>query len=376
MRILILFVALSVRSLLSFSQGKDNSISSLKLIGQYEIPFNTTFKNTSVGGLSGIDYDAKNDLYYLISDDRSAKNDARFYSAKIHFTVKGIDSVELLDVKTLLQPNGKAYPSTKQNAKLTPDPESIRYNPITKELVWSSEGERTINAKDTVLQNPSIQIIGLDGNYKSSFIMPSILNVQTKEIGPRQNGTVEGITFNEDFSTLYACLEEPLYQDGPKADVTETKSYVRIFKFDANSKTNIAQFTYQLEKVAFPATPSTAFKVNGVSEILSVGKNQLLVIERSFSTGRLPCTIKVFLTDISQAENVSTINSLKENPPKKLATKKLLLNIDDLDIFIDNIEGVTFGPTLPNGHKTLLFVADNNFQPFEKNQFLLFEVIP
>ena len=50
--------------------------------------------------------------------------------------------------------------------------------------------------------------------------------------------------------------------------------------------------------------------------------------------------------------------------------------MDDLDIFIDNIEGVTFGPTLPNGHNTLLFVADNNFQPFEKNQFLLFEVIP
>ena len=49
--------------------------------------------------------------------------------------------------------------------------------------------------------------------------------------------------------------------------------------------------------------------------------------------------------------------------------------MDDLGIYIDNIEGVTFGPTLPNGHQTLLFVADNNFNPLEQSQLLLFEVI-
>ena len=49
--------------------------------------------------------------------------------------------------------------------------------------------------------------------------------------------------------------------------------------------------------------------------------------------------------------------------------------MDDLGIYTDNIEGVTFGPTLPNGHKTLLFVSDNNFTAIEKTQLLLFEVI-
>ena len=57
------------------------------------------------------------------------------------------------------------------------------------------------------------------------------------------------------------------------------------------------------------------------------------------------------------------------------ASKKLLLNMDALGIYTDNIEGVTFGPTLPNGHRTLLFVADNNFNFVEKSQLLLFEVI-
>lgn len=50
--------------------------------------------------------------------------------------------------------------------------------------------------------------------------------------------------------------------------------------------------------------------------------------------------------------------------------------MDDLDRYIDNIEGVTFGPILPNGHRTLIFVADNNFSGRQKTQFLLFEVIP
>ena len=49
--------------------------------------------------------------------------------------------------------------------------------------------------------------------------------------------------------------------------------------------------------------------------------------------------------------------------------------MDDLGIYIDNIEGVTFGPLLPNGHKTLLFVADNNFTVLQKAQVLLFEVM-
>ena len=55
-------------------------------------------------------------------------------------------------------------------------------------------------------------------------------------------------------------------------------------------------------------------------------------------------------------------------------SKKLLLNMDGLGFYIDNIEGVTFGPTLPNGNITLIFVSDNNFNPLEKTQFLLFEI--
>lgn len=93
-----------------------------------------------------------------------------------------------------------------------------------------------------------------------------------------------------------------------------------------------------------------------------------------FSTGRLPCTIKLFIADLNGATDISAV-SLKNNTSFIPAKKTLLLNLDDLDIYTDNLEGFTFGPVLPNGNRTLICIADNNFNILEKAQLLLFEVL-
>ena len=332
------------------------------------------YNNTTVGGLSGIDYDKKNDLYYMVCDDRSDKNPARFYAARIFFTQKGIDSVVFKNVKSMLQPGGTVYPNNKQDRFHTPDPEAMRYDPINKELVWSSEGERIVTAKDTVLEDPSVITISRDGKYKNSFTLPVNLRMHATENGPRQNGVLEGMSFADNYKTLFVNVEEPLYEDGPRADVTENNAFIRILKFDVADKKNTAQYAYKLSPVAYAPNPLTSFKINGVPDILSIGNNKLLVIERSFSTGRLPCTIKVFIADLKDATDITNL-SLKDDHNFTPATKKLLLNMDELGIYTDNIEGMTFGPSLPGGHKTLLFIADNNFNLAEKAQLLLFEVI-
>ena len=350
------------------------NISSLKFLGVYEIPFNLQYNNTTVGGLSGIDYDTKNNLYYLISDDRSDKNPARFYTANIFFTQSGIDSVVFISVSNLLQPDGNVYPNNKQYPYHTPDPEAIRYNPVTRQLLWSSEGERIVKANDTVLENPSIIFIHPNGKYIGSFNLPGNLIMHATEKGPRRNSVLEGMSFADNYKTFFVNAEEPLYEDGPGADVTENNAFIRIYKFDAGSRKNTAQYAYKLSPVAYPAIPVTAFKINGVPEILSIGNNKLLIIERSFSSGRTACTIKLFIADLNGATDISRM-TLKNNDDFTPAAKKLLLNMDDLGIYTHNIEGVTFGPLLPNGHKTLLFIADNNFSAVEKAQVLLFEVV-
>ena len=57
-------------------------------------------------------------------------------------------------------------------------------------------------------------------------------------------------------------------------------------------------------------------------------------------------------------------------------TKRLLLDFDTLTIGSDNLEGLCFGPTLANGHRTLVLISDDNFNRGQATQFLAFEVIP
>ena len=352
----------------------ESLIKGLRLIGQYEIPYNFQFRNTTVGGLSGIDYDARRDQYYLICDDRSDKNPARYYVAKIHVSSQAIDSVAFTGVTYMHQPDGNLYPNSKQDPLRTPDPEAMRYNPITNTLAWTSEGERILGATGNILEDPAVYFIDMVGKFIDSLGLPANLKMRTEAKGPRRNGTLEGICYADNYQTLYVSVEEPLFEDGPSADTQENNAYTRIYKFDVKTRQCMAQYAYKLSPVAYPAVPENAFKINGIPDILSLGKNKLLVIERSFSTGRLPCTIKLFVADLAGATDISNQSLL--NPGSFVpATKSLLLNMDDLGIYTDNIEGVTFGPNLPNGHKTLLFIADNNFNPLEKAQVLLFEVL-
>jgi hypothetical protein len=347
--------------------------SRLKFIGEYDVPHQTIFQNTTVGGLSGIDYDARKNWYYLICDDRSAINPARFYTARIYLNERGIDSVQFVAVTPMRQADGSLYPNAAQDPFHTPDPEAMRYDARKKQLVWSSEGEHTIKKEGAVLEDPSIVAMSTNGNYRDSFALPDNMHIRSAASGPRQNSVFEGLSFTDNYKSLLVSVEEPLYEDGPRAGLGDSSAWSRIIKFKMKTKKPVAQFGYRIDPVAYPATPAGAFKINGVSDILAINDHQLLVLERSFSTGRKSCTIKVFLAETGTAEDISTVPSITNGPSRPIS-KKLLLNMDSLGIYIDNVEGVTLGPRLPNGHQTLIFVVDNNFSADEITQFLLFEI--
>lgn len=347
---------------------------SIAYLDTYTIPNNFSFMQTTVGGLSSIDYDRKKNQYYFICDDRSAINPARFYTASILINNNKIDTVIFLDQKPLLDEKGNRYPSIKEDPTRTPDPESMRYNPRTQQLVWSSEGERSFKQNDSILINPWVYFINTNGAWLDSLQMPTHLYMNLQQKGPRQNGVLEGMSYVDDYKKLMINVEEPLYQDGPKADLQANQAMIRFFEFDAKTKLCSKQYAYELDAVAHQPNPSNGFIVNGVPEFLSIGKNQLLVLERSFSTGRLPCTIKIFLADYSDATDVSNLQSLKAPAKYQPMKKTLLLNMDELGIYTDNIEGISFGPILSNGNQSILLVSDNNFSPIQKSQITLLEL--
>ncbi|HUM66491.1 MAG TPA: esterase-like activity of phytase family protein, partial [Chitinophagaceae bacterium] len=97
----VLILVFSCSSSKKLSGGDSRNIGALKFINAYEVPHGLRMEGTEIGGLSGIDYYAADDIYYMICDDPSARGAARFYTAKIPLSGKGIDTVIFTGVTTI-----------------------------------------------------------------------------------------------------------------------------------------------------------------------------------------------------------------------------------------------------------------------------------
>jgi len=92
--------------------------------------------------------------------------------------------------------------------------------------------------------------------------------------------------------------------------------------------------------------------------------------------------IRVYFVSLRGASDVSDVASLKQYGDVRPASKELLLDLEDIvgqldpDFpTLDNFEGMCFGPELASGNRSLVLVSDNNFQPWQRTAFLIFELI-
>ncbi len=351
---------------------KGIKIKSLRFIGEQVLPAFQFNDGAEVGGLSGIDY--FDGIYYLISDAPNAP--IRYYTADLDYDENSFNSVTILDEVEFLDKNGQSFAST------TADPEAIRFDPLNHRIVWASEG--FVNAG----VDPFIRQASEEGDFVKEARLPKIFQVDTTAgKGPRNNGTFEGLCLSVDGKGYWAAMELPLEQDGPAPIFgTDTESPVRMAFISRRTGRFGRQFAYELDPVA----RSGGFTVNGVVEILQYARNKFLVLERSFATGYDDGgnDVKIYKVDISRATDISRYKSLNGVRYRK-AKKKLLFDFNTIRSqlstvpgspanVVDNIEGISFGPDLPNGNKSLVVVADNNFSAFgpQLNQFIAFEILP
>ncbi|MGV9803731.1 esterase-like activity of phytase family protein, partial [Mycobacterium sp. NPDC003449] len=221
----------------------------LAYLDQRQIPHGATLDGTMIGGLSGISYDAAHDLYYIVSDDRSAKNPARFYTARISLSDNGIDRVDVVGTRPWLDRDGGPFAPLDAAARppvVPPDPEGIAFDGRRQQLYWSSEGERR---DDGTRLDPWVRIAGLDGGYRGEFALPPELTMAVPDRGPRQNKALEGLSLTPDGRYLWAALEGPGAEDGPLPD-EQHGARTRITRFDVETGAADAQYTYPLDPVA------------------------------------------------------------------------------------------------------------------------------
>jgi hypothetical protein len=337
-------------------QPNENSSIQLKFLDEFVLPNDLYLDATLVGGLSGIDF--HNSQYYMVCDD--SKN-PRFYKANISISNYKFDTIQLNTVVTL----------AKSNAFL--DLESIVVDSVSNEILLVSEGK--INKG----MDPSFFSVNELGEFKTDYKIPQYFRA-TGKYRPRDNGVFEGLSKDFNNDGYWIATELPLKTDGPKPKFTETTSPVRFTFFNKEGETT-KQFAYLLDRVG--KRPLGDFSVNGVTDLLAYAPNKLLIIERSYSSGYKNQGNVIKLYSVNHSNAVNTINIKRLTKVNYYPVKKDLI-FDFATVqeqltnkSIDNIEGMCFGPILPNGNKSIILISDNNFNMDNNqiNQFILMEVL-
>ena len=341
----------------------------LSVIGAYEVPKTLAVDGAPFGGVSGVDYDPRTGDWLIISDDRSDKAPARFYVGRLAYDAGGVSAFSLKRRFVLRGETGDAFPPTNSAEGERADAESLRLDPLTGQVVWTSEGDPARGF------DPAVRRAGLDGASLGGVALPAGLAFDPRGLsGARANLTVEGLSFSPDGQSLWVSMEAPLVQDGPVSTVSGG-GLIRITRLDHQGALR-AQFAYQLDPIQ--VAPGAGLRAdNGVSEILAVDEHRLLVLERSgveVRKGHFAFHCRLYLVYTRKGQDIAGRESLVGAPVQPLA-KRLLINFAKLDrLDAGNLEAMAWGPRLKDGRRSLVLMADDNFDPDSPGAVLVLAV--
>ncbi|HUE97680.1 MAG TPA: esterase-like activity of phytase family protein [Anaerolineales bacterium] len=342
------------------------TLASYELIGTLNIPTGAQFEGTEIGGLSSITYDRARNVYYSISDDQGTIDPVRYYTLDIDVSDGQLDpgDITFLDVTIIRDASGAPYPP----GSLDPEGLTMAHG---GQLYFSSEGF----ANRIPPVDPFINRMNLTGRHTRSLEIPDKFLPDGVSQGVRLNLGFESLNVTPDQKTLVTASEGALVQDGPAANVGQ-ESFARILQYRLSSGRPGSEYVYVVNPVAETPVPPDAFRVNGLVELLPLDNlGTMLALERSFSVGAegLGNTIWLYEIQTQDATDVSGYFSLPSD--FEPVSKRLILDVEaDLGIEPDNIEGMAFGPALPDGRLPLILVSDNNFAASQSTQFIVLAV--
>jgi predicted extracellular nuclease len=332
----------------------------LAFLGEATLEYGLEFEQTTIGGLSALTFDSKTGSFYSLPDDPSKYDPTRIYGLSIDLGDGQLDPGDVVvdSVLLLRDKNGDIFPT----------------HAIDGEgLALSSGGGFFISSEGNVKRGiqPSLHELDASGNTIRTLALPQRYESDPREAhGVRHNLAFEALTLTPSGRWLYTGIENALVQDGPEADL-DRPSPSRILQFDARTGEPVAEYLYSVGPVPEPPAEADGFRVNGLVELLALDDQHLLALERAFSAGA-GNTVRLYRLDLTQATDISDLNLSTNSSTIQPAAKTLLVDLADLGIEIDNIEGLTFGPTLSDGRETLLLISDNNFSAAQKTQILAF----
>jgi len=311
-RIHLLRVTLLLICLDSFAQVATAADWSIEPVGRF------VFEEASIRELSGLSWDstaAAAPLYFCVSD-------AEPVLISLHAAID-VDTGKITSV-TMGEPIALTDAST--------DLEGIAFDAKSRSVFISNESEpgiRQHNASSGELLNR------IDASSH-----PQLGAFQ----GATQNKAWESLAMSPDGRTIWTANEDSLPSD--------PAGTIRLQRFDAALQPT-GQWAYEMSPVPEHWTSKFAL---GVPDLLVLPGGALVVMERGFGSirGGVEARIQLFQIDFRDATNLAG-GSLDE----AARVGKSLLWESSFNDFNSNFEGLTLGPTLNNGDRSLLLVADN-----------------
>lgn len=230
------------------------------------------------------------------------------------------------------------------------DLEGLAYDAVTGTLLVSDES------------GPAIREHQLgDGALVQALTVPPIFAAH------RPNLSLESLTLASDGASLWTANEEALSVDGPVSS-TSAGTVVRLQRFDAAFAAD-GQWAYVTDPLPGDiGLPGRDIEVSGVVDLAALDDGRLLVLERAL--GPTGFRHRLYEVDVSAATDVSAIADLSSatfTPAAKF------LHWDRLSGF--NYEGLSLGPPLANGLRSVMLVADNGGGASQVVRNLLLEPI-
>lgn len=358
---LLALLALSVPGSAQLVQGLPpiyQRVDGLDYLGSVSLPTGTLFQGTEFGGISALTYDPQRGVYYALSDDRSQIDDARFYTLDID-VARGNVQVQIRSVVTLRDLDGMPF------APASIDPEGMA-------RMWDGSFFISSEGDANNLLPASVGGFRRDGRQVVDLPIPDHY-LPAATTGIRNNLAFESLTLAPLGLFLYTATEAALKQDGPIASLSEG-SPTRILQFNAHTGNPLREFTYVTDPIPEAPDPPMGFADNGLVELLATDvTGGMLALERSFAVGR-GNNIRLYeirLPGILRQGPVGRGGLVVISNP---VHKRLLANLGQQSIPVDNIEAMAFGPRLHDGRTLLVMAADNNFSASQSSLFVAFAV--
>jgi hypothetical protein len=248
------------------------------------------------------------------------------------------------------------------DVSLTPgfDFEGIAFTTPSRNSVYISE-ETTPTVREYDLSG---------GNMLQVLSMPAVFD------HVRGNRGLESLTRTVGGTVMWTANEESLTVDGPAASTTNgTVVRLQQLLVDGDSPAPAAQYAYTVEPIH--NTGFAGQQRSGLTDLVALPDGTVLTLERSFAALASPTYLgRIYQVDFSSATDISQSPLTASLAGQSFtAVDKQLLASFTVGSSGENLEGLTLGPRLANGHWILLGVVDDG-DPFSNNTVVSFGISP